>query len=266
MEPLSMRLHKLALKQCWISDVSFLSLCFPELQELELQEVHFTSGKFEYLHRPFPKLVKIVLRNNNRLRSNDIAKIVEHNSQLKEIEIFDYRDFIRFHDILPSLAKHVPEIESLNVRLPHGNDFTPPYRSILADFRQLRKLSSVTLEFSSNTLAGNLVQDHILEGEIPLKHLSMVEAYLMGDPDRGWIEVVLPRLKQLETLKLLTMGGVAFSEILLCIQHCNELSTLHIWGRLSMDWEVPTLEDISQTVRNAKKLRSLSIRTMKRRS
>lgn len=253
MEPLIARLHKLSLVCCDIESTFWnrWSLCCSQLHELRLHNITVASKQFECLHGPFPKLVKIELHHINHLRGSDIVKMLEHNPQLKEIDVLHHGELISFDDLLPSIAAHVPEIESLHLRLPKDTIRT----SIHQYFGQLRKLSALTLEHPNmNEYYVSLSIREIVSNDIPLKHLSVLRVHFNKENARIF-ENVVSQLKQLETLKLVAITGyIKLPRIHRICQRCTELSTLLLCVKF-----VPKLEDISQIVRNLKNLRSLSI-------
>lgn len=119
MGPLVKRLHKLSVDRCTIGTTfwNLWPLCSPQLQELRFERLIVTCQQFECFHKPFPKLVKIILHHVHGLHGSDIVKMLEHNQQLKEIDILHDGELISFDDLLPSIVAHVPDIESVKVRL-----------------------------------------------------------------------------------------------------------------------------------------------------
>lgn len=58
-----------------------------ELREVRFVRVFVSRRKFDCLHHPFPKLVKISLYWLDDLNYNDIAEMLKYNPQLKELGI-----------------------------------------------------------------------------------------------------------------------------------------------------------------------------------
>lgn len=146
--PLIERLHKFQLLNCTIRETSLgmriLLLRASELRELRIETIH--GGQFDCLHRPFPALVKVVLKAIDNLNSDDITEMLKYNPQLKQIEL-SYNKGVNTLDstgnILPSIAKHVRGIESPNISLMPRR--SPLNRLNVNYFGQLSKLRSLSL-------------------------------------------------------------------------------------------------------------------------
>lgn len=249
MEPLIERLHTFSIDHSKVETTFWnRDSWFSQLQELRLN-CNFKSC--EFLHRPFPKLVKIVLHSLD-LHGSDMVKMLKHNPQLKEIDIRQFGEMISFDDLLPSIAAHVPEIESLHIRLANGMIRTDIHKY----FGQLRKLSALTVEHPKKS-EGFYVSHAILvmvRKNVPLKYVSLLRVHF-NRLNAFIFEKTVPQLKQLETLKLVAVTGyLKLSHIHKVCQRCNELSRLLLCVK-----HVPTLDDISQMIRNATNLRWLSI-------
>lgn len=252
-----LRLRKLALRSSQIGGtfLSILPLWFGELQELRLDGVDVE--RFEFLHRSFPKLVTFALNWNSDLNIDDIGKMLQHNPQLKQIEL-GYLP--QLENILPSIVEYVPEIETLDLCW-YGTDTIN--RETIKDFAQLRAMRTLKLQVENSgdrssriPLREYIVQviDAIAEANIPLKHLWWYSPCF--ELDANQFVYAIMKLKQLETLDLELCGDFTPSHLIEICRDCSELATFRSNGVF-----VPTPENIMEIVRYSPKLRLLQMNT-----
>lgn len=252
-----LRLGKLSLKNGQIGGtfLDMLPLWFAELQELRLDGVDVE--RFDFLHRPFPKLVTFAMNWNSDLTIDDVGKMLEYNPQLKHIEL---GHLPQLENILSSIVEYAPEIETLDLCW-YGTDTIN--RETISDFAQLRKLRTVKLQVENSGDASSriplreyIVQviDAIAEANIPLEQLWWYSPCFKLDADQ-FVHAIM-KLKQLETLDLELCGDFASSHLIEICKDCSELTTLRSNGVF-----VPTPENIMEIVRYSPKLRLLQMNT-----
>lgn len=264
MRPLVERLHKFKFRHARI-DGTF-KMMWPQWSS-ELRELHFHSvlhqnSSCDFLHRPFPNLVKFAWRQNDQLDSSQITPMLKYNPQLKEFKL-DYVCYgliDRPNRFFKPIFAYVPEIESISIRLQTEDVEPPNRRNIQRTYLgQLSKLTRLTLQF------GNEESDSILAelcaisaANIPLEHLCLYEVDFDEDGYRRFVDA-MSKFKQLETLKLKVIlerdRDYPVSTHCTICKHCPELSTLLLLGDI-----YPTVEDILEIVQHSEKYRSLVVR------
>lgn len=260
MRPLVEHLHKLSLSYCKI-DEEFLRLCLlwcEELRELYLSVVEVAWKRFDWLHQPFPKLVKISIVCVEYLEANDIVEMLKCNPQLKEIKICnpmpanEYK-LLTIDSVLPPIAKYVPEIETLRLFLMRADiSFC---RETVECFSQLSKLTSLTLDLGRNRdVLDGIVSaiNTIAAANIQLKFLQLHHVNCTHKADQFFRDIC--KFKQLEALVLAWCHGFTAYHLMEVFEHCSEISRLVFLVSVRLE-----PKHIIETVRLLPKLRLLRI-------
>lgn len=218
LRPMLEQLDRLKLCSCTFSDSvsKILPKWCSQLQELH---IHFIKAPIHDWYQPFPKLLKITFMNLGYLTNHDIEEILKCNSQLKNIKFNDCPNINT--DILQSIAKYVPGVETLTVRL-HGR--TKMNLKNVKCFSHLNKLQSLTLDFPARS-SKFIVSALCVMGtaEIPLKEICVKYLKLNRNVEQFVNEI--SKLKQLRTLNLYSIQGLEDCHITAI---CNQLGNFTI--------------------------------------
>lgn len=255
------RLHKLTLDSCKM-DVKFLSmwpLWSAELRELEWTRcgVPLEYFDFDFLHQPFPKLLKIALLDVFHLRGTDIAKMLKHNPQIKELSFRPAdMNFSSHGTIMAVIAQHVPEIESLNLQCVDVDVSTLPAAGVQY-FSHLKNLRALTIGLNSIKHTEYIVSviSAIGAANIQLKCLVLMNLSLeyFGNCAETFVNAI-SRFTQLESLELHAVLDLTAYHLIEICKNCSKLSTICTSGDF-----VPTPANILNIIRHSEKLQSLSI-------
>lgn len=157
--------------------------------------------------------------NLGNLTNRDVEEILKCNSQLKKINFNDCPNIDT--DILQSIAKHVPRVETLIIRL-HGR--TKMNQKNVKCFGHLNKLQSLTLDFPARSSKFKLsALCEMGSAQIPLKEICVKYLKLNRNVEQFVIEI--SKLKQLNTLSLDTIQGLDDCHISAI---CNQLGNFTI--------------------------------------
>lgn len=281
MQPLLRRLQKLELESsvCGKELSQKLPLIAPLLRELKLirDRSNFNifnmfggqeEGKrnlFMVLHRTFPKLESIFLRDLDYVMCHDVNKFLAQNPQLRKIEISGCDNLTRY-ELLQSIAENVPEIESIHII--YKIRLFIPFDHSYNFFGRLRKLNALTLNATDDYIAG--VVGAIGASGIALEHLDFKLLNLIST--KLILVDGISKLKTLKTLRLeiwqCTKACVYFfpCDILEICKSLSDLSELHLSNtgcifeldRLQkVDWSGELLLEL---IRNAEKLEVFKFR------
>lgn len=243
LQSLLARVRKLEFYGCEISKLILqsLSIWSPELREL-MFTLHDDEKAipFESLRQCLPKLKFISFKCNSHITNIDIEEILKQNLQLKQIEILLCEKL--GDNILPLIAKYVPDIESLNLTLSDGTG-----RDNIQCFGQLRKLKSLFLGKLEDLPYILSVLQELASKSIPLETLSLGGFLLHNTHD--FIDTI-SNLQQLKSLEIRYVGGVSATTFIELFKRLRELSEIYV----SRSIHKMTTEHLLELIRNAEKL------------